>query len=67
MRGVIAYGHIGKDAPLVWFLWNPLEWRYWRWPSVHRMGQFGRYTYRFHFGPIDGKWLNHTPERTTLR
>lgn len=65
MKTLVAHGKLGKDTALIWFLWNPLNWRYWRWPRVERMGQFGRYTYRWRIGPIDGKWRNHK-ERTTL-
>ena len=65
---VIADGRIGRDAALRWFLWHPLRRGSWRWPRIERMGQFGRYTYRFQIGPVDGKWRNHAPpERTRLR
>lgn len=62
---IIAHGSHSQGG-LVWFFWNPLRWCFWRWPKVERDGQFGRYFYRFRFGPIDGKWRNHPPEQTQL-
>lgn len=67
MKSVIANGRIGPDAAFIWFLWNPFNWRFWRWPHVERMGRFGRYEYRWRIGPLDGKWRNHPPERMNLR
>jgi len=63
---IIAHGSFGKDAALIWFFCHPFRRGAWRWPRIVRQGQFGRYEYRFAFGPIDGKWRNHDPERTQL-
>jgi hypothetical protein len=64
---IIAHGRLGKDGALIWFLWHPFRRGAWRWPRIEQQGQFGRYCYRFSFGPIDGKYRNHEPERTSLR
>lgn len=57
---IIAHGTVRR---LRWFLWHPLRRGAWRWPRVERMGQFGRYQYRWRIGPLDGKYMNYTPEK----
>lgn len=62
MREIVAHGKAGQNAALIWFLWWPLNWKFWRWPGVERIGQFGRYEYRWRIGPLDGKWRPVYPQ-----
>jgi hypothetical protein len=63
---MLAHGKLGKDAALIWFLHTPWRWCFWRWPKIERMGQFGRYTYRWRIGPLDGKWRPAYPQHLRL-